>query len=493
MSNTTMLVSSIIVSDSRQRQAAKADTALITSIERDGLLNPIIVHADGRLVAGERRLDAHRELKLTHIAVSILEDMAPDKAFRIELTENLARKQLSWQEECKAVADYHAMRMAALGPGLWNQRATSGDLGIGETTVSRNLLIAANLGDEEVAGCPTATGAYNLITKRAERALVAAESRGLAVAAATSKLAMPQLPIGATKAERTQALMNHVKLDKNIDEVLAANVDPVDIIAAGAAAKEALEQHRALEQQAADIVICADFLEWAETYAGPKFDVLHVDFPYGKGYKGSNTRRTGRAHVNPTYLDDPDIYFELVDGLMSLQDNVTFPAAHMIFWFDMQYYAWTVDRITAGGWTLVQPFPLIWTKGYTGVASDPRRRPRHCYETALLFSRGDRQIAKLENDHFACPLEDSKLHLNQKPVAMLKHFLTLVVDEHTALLDPTCGSGSALTAAMQMKAARVLGIELDASNAEVARHLLHRKAPEDQMQKGRDLGVENPQ
>jgi DNA modification methylase len=90
-----------------------------------------------------------------------------------------------------------------------------------------------------------------------------------------------------------------------------------------------------------------------------------------------------------------------------------------------------------------------------------------------MFSRGDRKLVKLDKDHFDCAI-DEKLHLNQKPVAMLKHFLSMFVDEHTAVLDPTCGSGSALAAAKQLKANRVLGVELDEANADVAKFLLQR-------------------
>ena len=80
---------------------------------------------------------------------------------------------------------------------------------------------------------------------------------------------------------------------------------------------------------------------------------------------------------------------------------------------------------------------------------------------------------KLDKDVLDCPV-DEKLHLNQKPIQMLKHFLGMFVDKHTAVLDPTCGSGSALAAAKQLGAGRVLGIELDQSNAEVAKFFLQR-------------------
>jgi DNA modification methylase len=225
-----------------------------------------------------------------------------------------------------------------------------------------------------------------------------------------------------------------------------------------------------------DLIVCADFLEWAASYTGPKFDVIHADFPWGKDYSGPRTRKTGKATINPQYADDPDIYFGLVEGFLAAQDNFAFKAAHCLFWFDMRYYAWTIEQFLKAGWSLVSDYPYLWTKGYSGIASDVKRRPRHCYETALMFSRGDRKIVKLDKDHFDAAI-DEKLHLNQKPIAMLKHFLSIFVDEHTAVLDPTCGSGSALAAAKLLGAARVLGIELDSNNADVAKFMLQRHVP----------------
>lgn len=470
---------SIIVPAERQRANAKADEALVDSIRQDGLINPILIHADGVLVAGERRLDAHRTLNKP-VRCTVLETLSPAVAWRLELAENLQRKQLTWQEEVKAIAQYHAMRAETVGAAAWTQTGTANELGVSSATVSRALAVAKELGDEEVAGCNTFQAAFNLIQNRAERAMAAAQSRGLAVASAIA-LALPaKLPEGATKEDRTKALMDTVALGGSIDDIVTstANSDnALSIIEAGKLAAAAMQVEHERETLG-NMVVTADFLDWAAEYAGPKFDVLHCDFPYGKGYKGSNTRRTGKAHVNPTYLDDPDIYFELVDGFLNLQDNFCFPVAHCIFWFDMVYYQWTIDRFKAAGWHLVQPFPLIWTKGYTGVAADTKRRPRHCYETALMFSRGDRKIVQLENDHYECRLDETKLHISQKPTDMLRKFLKLVVDEHTALLDPTCGSGGALAAALMLKAHRVLGVEIDSANAEVARFQLQRKVPE---------------
>lgn len=461
-----LAVDGIIVPEDRQRANAKADQQLINSIDRLGLLNPIIVHSDMTLVAGERRLDAFKQMNAKLIPARIFEDLGPQARFEAELQENLARKQLTWQEEVRAIGRYHAMRVAVY-PG-WTQMGTADAIGLSQPYTGKILTVYEQLEDEAVAACPSFQGAFNLLTSRAERAKIAAHSRGL--------ITLETLPVhlspNATKEERTAALLQNLKTGN----LVAKTVEDIDknlkTIEEGRIAQAALEAQRKREI-VSDIIVNADFLDWAETYEGPKFDVIHIDFPYGKNYSGARTRRTGKTHIAPIYADDPDIYFGLVAGFLALQDRLAFQACHCLIWFDMVYYQWTVDQFEAAGWTIVQPHPFVWSKGYQGIAADTARRPRHVYETALMFSRGDRKIVKLDKDVLDCPI-DEKLHLNQKPVAMLKHFLGMFVDEHTAVLDPTCGSGSALAAAKQLGANRVLGVELDSANADVAKFLLQR-------------------
>ncbi|RPJ86300.1 MAG: hypothetical protein EHM18_06930, partial [Acidobacteria bacterium] len=306
---------------------------------------------------------------------------------------------------------------------------------------------------------------------RAERATAAAAARGIEVAVAHVALGR-----NASPAALTEHLSGMLTLDASGS---FANVGADDslfgAIEAGKVAELSLQANliRELEADPASPIITDSFLTWAEAYEGPKFDVLHVDFPYGMDYAGSNTRATGRAHIVPTYADSPDIMWELVEALLTWQDKLAYETAHMMFWFDMRFYQPLVDSFANSGWKLVQPHPLIWHKPYQGVASDTKRRPRHTYETALLLSRGDRKLCKLDQDVFV-GRNDEKLHMNQKPQDMLRHFLRMLVDRNTTVLDPTCGSGSALAAALQLGAPRVLGVELDAENADVARHVVSR-------------------
>lgn len=464
-------VASIVVDrESRQRTSLDKDIEqLAEQIDRAGLINPIVIHEDGRLVAGERRLEAHKRLQRREIRCTIFERMSEHDAYLIELQENLARRALAWQDEVAAVASYHNMKRELSAE--WNTRATAQDIGLGETAIKMRLSISNFIADPDVSACQTMQGAFNLLKGRAERAQAAAQNRGFQIAAV-----LPSLPPAGNKEERTAAIAS-LMASGDLETITTQESDPFAILEAGALAKESLERQAAIEADDLSPVITGDFLEWVADYDGPKFDVLHVDFPYGKGYKGANTRKTGRAHIAPRYADEEDVHWDLLEGLLQHQDKVAYPIAHIIYWFDMAFYQSIIDSFTAAGWKLAQPFPLIWAKPYEGVAADPKRRPRHCYETALLFSRGDRKLTKLDQD-FYVGRTDEKLHINQKPMDMLKHFLSLVVDEHTAVLDPTCGSGSALAAARDLGAARILGLELDASNAEVARFVVNRSVPD---------------
>lgn len=463
----------------RQRTVLKGIEELAAGIERDGLLHPIVVHEDGKLVAGERRLAAHKHLKRDTIRATILERLPVDVAYRLELQENLQRRQLSWHDECRAVGIYHRMR-EQLAPG-WTHLGTANDLGISRQSVTRYLTVAPFLGvpdaeriDQEVVDCQTLDGALNLIKGRAERANAAAAARGLEVAGATVRKSQQKIVNANMSAEEKSAAIAGLFGKRQAEpEAQIENAD-MELIEAGRLAEEALQDFERKAAAAHDQpIITASFVDWIEQYDGPAFDVLHVDFPWGKGYAGSNTRKTGRAHVAPTYADSPDVHWELLETLLTWQDKLAMSTAHMIYWFDHDFFEPIKTSITNAGWKLVQPHPLIWHKPYQGNAADPKRRPRHTYEAAFLFSRGDRKLVKLDQDVFVGRKEES-LHINQKSEEMLAQFLGMLVNEQTAVFDPTCGSGSALAVARRLGSPRVLGIEIDPENADVARHVLQR-------------------
>src|SRR5450755_2788085 len=64
---------------------------LVDSIVEVGLLHPIVVTPEGRLIAGQRRLEACRQLGWTEVPVTVVDLL---QAVRGEAHENFVRKDL---------------------------------------------------------------------------------------------------------------------------------------------------------------------------------------------------------------------------------------------------------------------------------------------------------------------------------------------------------------------------------------------------------------
>lgn len=407
-------INSIIVDRAdRQRRELTGIEDLADSISRIGLINAIVIDEDGRLLAGERRLTACKALGWTQIEVRLREDLSEFEKQILELDENIKRVDLSWQDQVTTIAKLHALY--ADHEENWTQEQTAEATGLSRRWVNQVLLVANNMDKPEVATADKFSVAKGISERAASRKKESAlASVGVAVAKVAASAGIAPEP--EAPAQRIPPLINE------------------------------------------------DFAEWSANYSGPKFNMIHCDFPYGVGMDKSDQ---GAGTAFGTYADGEDVYWNLIATLTRSMDNVIADSAHLIFWFSMDYYQRTKESLEAVGWS-VNPFPLIWHKSdNTGILPDPKRGPRRIYETAFFAARGDRQLATGSFGQgpvanvYACGGKDKSLHMNEKPVEMLRHFMRLCVDEYSAVLDPTCGSANALKAAEALGAASVLGIERD--------------------------------
>ena len=398
----------------RQRRALTDIDDLAESIARIGLINPIVIDPEGTLVAGERRLTACRQLGWTHIPVQFTDELSEYELQSIELEENVKRVALSWQDEVAAIERFHKLK-AQHEPG-WNQAQTAQALGMTDAEVSKKLLVAKAMDNEVVAKADRLSAAFNIVERNRSRQK-----------ASTPTLQLPSPTIDST--------------------VSVAEAEPPAPIAP---------------------ILNTSFHEWQATYDGPKFNLIHCDFPYGINV--ADAPRMG-ATIKDHYDDSPDVYWSLLSRLAAAMDNVVADSAHLIFWHSMKFFPDTVLELERMGWK-VNPFPLIWHKSDgSGIAPDPQRGPRQTYEAAIFATRGDRKIteAGCVANSFAHPgRRDGAIHVSEKPYAMLRHFLRMVCDEYSTVLDPTAGSCNALKVAEDLGANRVLGLELSPEFHQIA-------------------------
>lgn len=419
----------VVEREKRQRRVIETKD-LEQSISQVGLLQPITITQNFRLMAGERRLTACKALGHETIMVRFFEDLDPIEAKIVETEENIKRKDLEWKDLVSAVGEIHDLYVAR--DPLWTMTDTGRALSLTVGTISMYLTVHEQLGQSRVAEAGSVREAYNVLVRREARASGDALEELLAV----SPLIVPPSVTGTSQSI-----------------VLQPGAKPLPV-------------------QPPEVVLNESFRDWAPAYSGPKFNFIHCDFPYGKDFAAGPQARG--AEPEAIYDDSPEVFWTLFDCLLDNLDNIMSLSAHLLFWYAFEYHHEVLRRFEAKAPSLkFYKFPLVWFKSdNAGVASDVRFTPRHVYETCLLARRSDRQLAKPAlADLYPAPKSgsDHNLHPSAKPEPMLRHFFQLIVDETTTMLDPTCGAGSALRAADSLRASRVLGLEIDAKHVASAR------------------------
>lgn len=403
----------IILRDNRvRRECTEASISeLAESISEKGLLHPIAINRRDELVTGETRLRACILLGWDRIPFQYEDSLEEDELLELEVEENVRRNDLPWKDKCYALQRLHDMKKAK-NPS-WTLAETAKVSRYGVSSVSEMLDVAKELiaGNKMVEAAPKLSTARGIVSRKKQRAEADA--------------------IGDARA-------SPVPLDEKPKEILIE-----------------------------------DFNLWAETYDGKPFNLIHCDFPYGIDFQDSAQSSGARQG---TYKDSEEVYFTLLNTLIENRTALMGESAHLIFWFSMNFYQRTLDRLSEN--FRVDPYPLIWYKSdNTGILPDYNRYPRRIYETAFLASIGDRKLVAPVGNVFAAPgahTVASKVvgHSSEKNEVMLSHFFRMVVDENTRMLDPTAGSGSALRAAKKMRAASVLGLEVNEEFARDAQRAL---------------------
>lgn len=419
-----LATASIKIPPYRQRKEIEGESLseLLSSIETNGLLQPIVVRADAEghtLVAGHRRLSAitllaglGQEYKfgdalwpadsIPCVNLGELSQLAAEEA---ELEENVRRVDLTWEERAGATSRLAALRRKK-AESLQQTAPSVGDIA------------------KEVRGSSEATARE---TTRREIVL----------------------------APFIEAAAPHLKGAKSLDEAWKAHLREEERLKNVALGKEVGLTFGAHSHT----LIQADCIEWLRAAPAGLFDVIITDPPYGMGaddFGDAGGRLVSQTH---TYDDSPQAWENLIGTCGSHWFRVAKDQAHLYICCDIDGFHFARNWLARVGWW-VHRTPLVNFKRDGSRVPWPQHGPQRKWELVLYAVKGKRPVTRIYPDVIETHGDDNLGHGAQKPVELYTNLLTRSVRPGDSVLDCFAGTGTLLVAAHSLKC-RATCIEQD--------------------------------
>lgn len=387
-------VADVKVGNERFRNEYGEIEELAVSIQRYGLLHPIVVDDELNLIAGERRLKAHRLLGITEIEVKQLSSMNDLEKREIEIEENLKRKDFTWQEEVRAKNEINKIKRELYGAAIkghgggWSIKDTADSTGESIGTISRDLRLAQAIDDyPELMKETSKDAAWKKLQKMRERQVV-------------------------------DALADKVKIEINSDCIVCGNNEV---------------EMRKLPSNSVDLVF--------------------TDPQYGINFDKNS--KVLDAWANKVYKQDDEE--ERVMNNISIVVRECYRVLkndrHMYLWFGIQHYSYLLRMIQEAGFN-VNPVPCVWYKTGGGGACGSEYTYASNYETCLFCMKGRRPLNKLgQTNVWMEPrvAPQRKVHPAEKPRTLIRKMIEQSSNPGELVIDPYGGSFSTLISALEIK------------------------------------------
>tara|TARA_R110002051_G_scaffold55210_1_gene103089 strand:- start:10377 stop:11876 length:1500 start_codon:yes stop_codon:yes gene_type:complete len=435
--------------DNRSRKEFGDIQELADSIQLLGLLNPpVLSRTDNNLIGGERRVRALQLLGLKEIPVLFREEMSESKLRSLELHENIARLDMSWQEQVLLIEQVHSaktLEQAELNRE-WFQFETGKLFGRSAAHVSNALKIAYLLlsGDDDILGCATITEAVTIMLKRAEKEAMAERVRRLG--------GKPQeVPPANTDT------VTFVDLD-NIDSMPNREDTPRQ-----STVPEVSSKKNAVIDLS-EYCIHGDCIAVMKSMKAGCVDHVVTDIPYG---------------IDMDNLDVKDL--ETVEETHQVEQNIAMmpqflkqayrmlgqKGGYCIFWYDLDHHeklqSWAEDV----GFK-VQRWPIVWNKASACKNNAPQFNFTKASEVAMVLRRGSKTVLNSPQTKNFITCDGSlerKLYSNPfaKPAAVWKFILDAIAFDGQKILDPFAGQMSMARVALN-SGLKPISIELNAGH-----------------------------
>ena len=362
---------------------------LALSIQRFGLLHPIVVDEHLNLLAGERRLRAHKFLSLKEIEVTYKKDLDDAEKKELELEENLKRKDLNWPELVVANKELYDIRVKLYGPRIKGHESD----GYG----------------------------------RQDHAMALGKSQGMISQDLQLAEALIKFPELAKEKTKTVAFNKWQKMrdDLNMKEWSKRgkfNTDPRVIHG------DSYTEVKSMQDESVDFVV--------------------TDPPFGVELDAK--AKQDKAVKDAGYKDDSHTVLENIRLTVGELYRVLKMDSHMIIAFANTHYTEIFQMLTEAGFT-VDSTPLIWNK-ITGSTPHSGKYFPYAYEPAFWCQKGKRELFSTACNMFTYKRvpDKYKKHPLERPQALMCAWIQAVSLPGEVGLDCYAGGGSFLEACMSL-------------------------------------------
>ena len=192
--------------------------------------------------------------------------------------------------------------------------------------------------------------------------------------------------------------------------------------------------------------IKGDALTVLTTLASEKYDCLIVDPPYFIGADNMSEQANANGR---DYDDSPEHFDRFMEVLAEQTFRICQQDSHAYIFCSIERFWEVSNTFAAFGWQC-WPRPIIWSKAPMGAAPKPEHGPRYTYEAVLFATKGDRRVTALKPDVIHIPAVMSRLHPDEKPVALYEELLSRSCYPGNEVIDPCGGSGTTFAAANRL-------------------------------------------
>ena len=382
---------------------------LTESIRSHGQLQPGFCRkVDGRifLIFGERRLRACGELGISFLYI-LKEDITDKLTLKeIELTENIDREDLTWQERVAAVDELHA---------LYEERNAADPKGVGEWSFRRS---AAKM----------------------SRALGTVQSD---VEVATFAKHIPEVAKAKSKSEAQKIiarLNDTVDRREKLNEALAKSRAPSSAIkdeSLQPAAKSSGNTANDMLVEYNRRCVLGTLEDKASAFQEDSFDLVFFDPPWGVDFKGV-------ANSTQAYEDKEDMVWERMAGWISTIWGLMKPNSHLYMVFGIVHHERVYSMLAKQGFE-TNRMPIFWKKKGAHRVRLHKIWPGRCYEAIAYARKGSKDLAQFGRPDIietSMPTPKMKLsHPSAKHPDLIRDLLMRSCTPGEMVLDPMCGSG----------------------------------------------------